>query len=382
MESGFLHLAYFVASVLFILGLRDLTHPDTARRGTNLAAIGMLIAVVGTLAHNDIVDYKLIAAGLILGSLIGIPMGLKIPMTMMPERIALSHAFGGLAVALVGVAEFVREHGTLDAFHMSATGFEVLFGAITFTGSLMAFGKLNGSIPGKPITFPGQNAVTGLLMAACIGIVIYLIGAPGNFGLFYGVLAMALLLGILLVLPIGGADMPVVICLLNSYAGLAACASGFALSNPVLIVTGSLDGGSGFILAMVMSKAMNRSFTNVLFGAFGSDSSSAAVATTGKTAAVNQATVEEAVEVLKYADNIIVVPIGGAVAIGEALGEEIHNDDEPYYSNNGSNQHRVKFPVDESGSVRLIARTDLGEDLQRRLKIRITIADLREFAEV
>jgi len=310
--------AYFVASVLFILGLRDLTHPDTARRGTNLAAVGMLIAVVGTLAHQDIVSWWLILGGLVLGTAIGVPMGLKIPMTMMPERIALSHCFGGLAVALVGVAEFVRHDGQLDAMHMSATGFEVFFGAVTFTGSLMAFGKLNGSLPGKPTTFPMQNVITGLAGIACVAMTMYLIVNPGNVVVFYGLFALSLLLGVLIVLPIGGADMPVVICLLNSYAGLAACASGFALSNPVLIVTGSLDGGSGFILAMVMSKAMNRSFTNVLFGAFGSDAAAGTSAVGGASnAAVNAATVEEAVDLFKYADSVIVVP-GYGMAVAQA----------------------------------------------------------------
>ncbi|HYE76742.1 MAG TPA: NAD(P)(+) transhydrogenase (Re/Si-specific) subunit beta [bacterium] len=318
--QGIAGIAYFIASMLFILGLRDLTHPDTARRGTNLAAIGMLVAVVGTLAGTGIVNPLYIAIGLALGTLIGIPMGLKIPMTMMPERIALSHAFGGLAVSLVGIGEYVRHAGELqklDAFHMGAISFEVILGALTFTGSLMAFGKLAGILPGKPTTFPGQNAITALALGSTALMAIYLVFNPGASALFYAIFVLGLLAGVLLVLPIGGADMPVVICLLNSYAGLAASASGFALSNPVLIITGALDGGSGFILAMAMSKAMNRSFTNVLFGAFGAETATGAAGGAGAAANVNTATVEEAADIMKYSDSVIVVP-GYGMAVAQA----------------------------------------------------------------
>ncbi|KAF0243468.1 MAG: hypothetical protein FD180_3358 [Planctomycetota bacterium] len=319
--------AYLAASFLFIYGIVSLTHPDRARRGNTMAALGMLLAVAGTLVVQGL-SYEWIAGGILLGSIIGVPMGLKIPMTKMPERIALSHAFGGLAVALVGVIYYIHEsgfaaHGEVDRFHMGAVGFEVLMGAITFTGSLMAFGKLQGFLPGKPTVFPMQNAITFVALLSAAAMVVFLVARPASISIgvadtvFYITLGVAFVLGVLLVLPIGGADMPVVICLLNSYAGLAASASGFALDNKVLIICGALDGGSGFILAMVMSKAMNRSFANVLFGAFGSDAGPAKSATGGKAANVNEASVEDASELLKNAGSLIVVP-GYGMAVAQA----------------------------------------------------------------
>ncbi len=313
MRPQLIHVAYLVASFCFVMGLRGLTHPNSARRGTLLAAVGMLVAVVGTLLHREIVRYEWIAGGIVLGTLIGIPMGLWIPMTKMPERIALSHSFGGLAVALVGVVEYIRHGGHLATFQMTATGFEVLLGALTFTGSLMAFGKLQGILPGRPLTFPLQNAVTLSALAAAVGMVLYLVFRPEAYTIFYAMFGLSFLLGILLVLPIGGADMPVVICLLNSYAGLAAAASGFALDNNILIICGALDGGSGFVLAILMSRAMNRSFTNVLFGAFGTEAVGLAEPPKGAGAAVNEATVEEAAEIMRAASSVIVVPGYGMV---------------------------------------------------------------------
>ena len=324
----------FVASMLFLIGMRMLTKPESARRGMQAAVVGMVLGVIGTLLHRDIVHYHWIIGGLVVGTVIGIPMGLLIPMTKMPERIALSHAGGGLAVALVGIAHFYT-HGTVEGrFAIGAISFEVLMGAITFTGSLMAFGKLQGFLPGKPTTFPGQNALNFLLMGGCFVALITLVvmagppdaasllkgelASPAATTIFYIMAGVAFLLGILLVMPIGGADMPVVICLLNSYAGLAASASGFALDNNVLIICGALDGGSGFILAMIMSKAMNRSFANVLFGAFGSDASAAAGATTGaKGGTVREGTVEDAAELLKIAQSVIIVP-GYGMAVAQA----------------------------------------------------------------
>jgi NAD(P) transhydrogenase subunit beta len=306
----------FVASMLFIFGLRGLSRADTARRGMQMAAFGMLVAVVGTLLHERIVRYEWIAGGLVVGTVIGIPMGLWIPMTKMPERIALSHAFGGLAVALVGVAEYTTHFHGLTRFDAGAVGFEVLLGAVTFTGSLMAFGKLQGILPGRPQTFAGQNVLNFLLLAVAAALLVLLVLHPGMETAFLVLAGMGLLLGVLLVLPIGGADMPVVICLLNSYAGLAAAATGFALDSPVLIVCGSLDGGSGFILALIMSKAMNRSFRNVLFGAFG-----AVVQTPGAggkaDVAVREGSVEDAAELLKAAGSVIFVP-GYGMAVAQA----------------------------------------------------------------
>ncbi len=310
-------LTLFVASLLFILGLRGLSHPSSARRGMMMAAVGMLIAVVGTLLHRRIVSYEWIAGGLVVGTVIGVPMGLWIPMTKMPERIALSHAFGGLAVALVGIAEYINYHGELSRFATGAVGFEVLLGAITFTGSLMAFGKLQGILPGRPQTFPGQNAINFILIGACVVMLGILIARPGLQPVFAALAGAGFLLGVLLVVPIGGADMPVVICLLNSYAGLAAAATGFALENPVLIVCGSLDGGSGFILAHIMSKAMNRSFQNVIFGAFGAEAGGPAAAGGKPGAPVREGTVEDAAELLKIAGSVIVAP-GYGMAVAQA----------------------------------------------------------------
>jgi NAD(P) transhydrogenase subunit beta len=281
-----------------------------------MAAIGMLIAIIGTLINQQIIEYHWIAIGLVVGTVVGIPMGLWIPMTKMPERIALSHAFGGLAVALVGVFIY-HVAAQLDKLHMGATGFEVLMGAVTFTGSLMAAGKLQGLIPGKPITFPGQNFVTVGLMVALVGGIVFMVFSPDSSAVFYCLVGLSFVLGVLLVLPIGGADMPVVICLMNSYAGLAASASGFALENNVLIICGALDGGSGFILALLMSKAMNRSFTNVLFGAFGTEATAPGTTQAKEGQKVNQVTVEEAAEVLKSAGSVIVVP-GYGMAVAQA----------------------------------------------------------------
>ncbi|MBI2341022.1 MAG: NAD(P)(+) transhydrogenase (Re/Si-specific) subunit beta [Deltaproteobacteria bacterium] len=318
MKLQLIYLAYFASTVLFIVGLRGLTKPDAARRGIILAGVGMLVAIVGTLLHRDIITYQWIIVGLIVGTIIGIPMGLWIPMTKMPERIALSHAFGGLAVALVGVAEYIRHAvmaGHITQFTMGALGFEVFFGTVTFTGSLMAFGKLQGILSGRPQTFKGQNTLTLALLAACLGFVVWLIFSPYLSGLFYTVVGVGLLLGILLVVPIGGADMPVVICLMNSYAGLAASASGFALDNNILIICGALDGGSGFLLAMIMSKAMNRSFGNVLFGAFGQVEQTSAA--TGGSKPVKSFTVEDAAEFLKQASSVVIVP-GYGMAVAQA----------------------------------------------------------------
>jgi NAD(P) transhydrogenase subunit beta len=318
----FTQLCYLVASIAFIQGLRDLGSAETARRGIRIAELGMLLAVIGTLLHHEIVTYQWIIIGLAIGSLIGTVMALKIPMTKMPERIALSHAFGGLAVALVGVSEYIKHygHGSTEAMNMLqivGTGLEVFLGSLTFTGSLMAFGKLQGILPGKPITFPGVNAFNGaLIIGGVVGVALF-IYQPTTALVFYSLIALGLLLGVTLVLPIGGADMPVVICLLNSYAGLAASATGFALQNNVLIICGALDGGSGFILGMVMSKAMNRSFANVVFGAFGAVDETAQARATGTGPAPNEATVDDAVEILRAARSMIVIP-GYGMAVSQA----------------------------------------------------------------
>jgi NAD(P) transhydrogenase subunit beta len=313
-------LCYLAASILFILGLQGLGSPERARRGVLLAEIGMVLAVAGTLLRHEVVTYQWIIAGVLIGAAIGTYISLKIPMTMMPERIAFSHAFGGLAVALVGISEYwhLREVGeTMNTLQMTATGLEVLLGAITFTGSLVAFGKLQGFLPGRPLTFKGQNAFNLVLAVVAVALVLWLVFNPTAFAAFCILAGLALVIGVSLVMPIGGADMPVVICLLNSYAGLAAAATGFSLRNNVLIICGALDGGSGFILGMMMSKAMNRSFSNVLFGAFGSVTAGPAAAGALPGRAPNQASVEDAVEVLRAARSVIVVP-GYGMAVSQA----------------------------------------------------------------
>ncbi len=307
--------SYLAASVLFILGLRGLTHPDRARRGMQLAALGMLLAIVGTLLHHQIVRYDWIVAGLVLGSVIGYPLGMWVPMTAMPQRIAISHMFGALAATLVGVAEYYsRGHGAgVPRGQMAALAFEVMFGSLTITGSFMAFGKLQEILPGAPVTFRGQNVLSLALFAAMAALGAWLVVDPVRPAAFYAMVGLGLLFGVSLVLPIGGADMPVVISLLNSYAGLASAATGFAIDNNVLIIAGALDGASGFILSVIMSRAMNRSFRNVLFGAFGAPQPAAARAAEART--VRSITAEDAAIQLAWARKVIVVPgYGMAVA--------------------------------------------------------------------
>jgi NAD(P) transhydrogenase subunit beta len=324
----FVQVAYIAASAAFILGLRGLTKPDTARRGMQLAALGMLLAVIGTLLNHQIISYDLIIIGLVIGTAIGLPMGLLVPMTAMPQRIAISHMFGALAVTLVGIAEFLHYRdvpGGPGVIKMVALGFETVFGALTITGSFMAFGKLQGFISGRPITFPGQKIINAAIFIGAIGLWIYLIatqsGGPAASGdngiLLFGLMTLlALVIGVTLVLPIGGADMPVVVSLLNSYAGLAASATGFAIGNNVLIVAGALDGASGFILSILMSKAMNRSFANVLFGAFGGEVAAASTKSSeGLT--TRSVSAEDAAMRIGYARNVIIIP-GYGMAVAQA----------------------------------------------------------------
>jgi len=315
--NPWLLLSYLVASLCFIMALQGLSSPTHARRGNLLGSFGMLVAVVATLAFNEILTFRWIAIGLIVGSAIGAAMSVWIPMTKMPERIALSHAFGGLAAALVGVSEYHHLGANIDRFTMGALGLEVFFGFLTFTGSLMAFGKLQGLITGAPLTYKGQNATNITMFFGALVLLVILIVNPGQHLLFYLMGAIGLAVGVLAVLPIGGADMPVVISLLNSYAGLAAAATGFALNNYVLIIAGALDGTSGFLLSMKMSQAMNRSFANVLFGAFGGKPVEAGAGGATGAANYNLATVEDAVGVLSAAQSVIVVP-GYGMAVSQA----------------------------------------------------------------
>lgn len=316
--SHILRYAYIVSAVLFILGLKGLSHPRWARKGMFAAEFGMVMAVVGTLFHPQIVEYGWIGIGLLIGTLVGGGMGLWIPMTAVPQRTALSHSLGALAATLVGISEYVRHHGALDRVLMTAIGFEVVIGGLTFTGSLMAAAKLQGLLPGAPITYKGQNVSNVALFLAMAGALVSLVVWPGASPLFYLMVGLALLFGLLLVIPIGAADMPVVISLLNSYAGLADAAMGFVLMNKIQIITGSLDGTSGFLLSLLMCRAMNRSAINVLFGAFGKvePGEQQAAADEGK-GSVRSIGPEETAVLFEDARSVIIVP-GYGMAVAQA----------------------------------------------------------------
>ena len=315
METIFIELSYLLASILFILGLKGLSHPETAKRGMHLAEFGMLMAIIGTLLHHHIVSYTWIIAGLSIGSLIGLAMGLWVPMTAMPQRTALSHAFGAFAAALVGISEYYRHGGHLGKIEMSALGFEVMFGSLTTIGSLLAFAKLQGLVRGTPMTYKGQNIFNMSMLAVTVGLFIYLIFVPGSMPLFFAMAGLAFVFGLLLVMPIGSADMPVVMSLLNSYAGLASAATGFVLDNNVLIIAGTLDGFSGFILSILMCRAMNRSITNVLFGAFGS--AATAAGGTDHEGSMREVGLDDIATQLAYANKVVFVP-GYGLATAQA----------------------------------------------------------------
>jgi NAD(P) transhydrogenase subunit beta len=309
-----IELVYLVASALFILSLKWMSSPVTARRGVRAGEIGMLLAIAGTLLTRGMVDYKWIAIALVIGSGIGIPLGL-VQMTAVPQRTALSHAFGAFCVTLVGSAEFYLRSPNIPKFTMSVLSMEVILGGLTFTGSLMAAGKLQEILPQRPITYKGQNFVNLLLLAISIGVDVYLVLHPEARQLFPLIVAIPLLFGVFMVIPIGGADMPTVISLLNSYAGLSAAAMGFVLDSKLLIIAGALDGSSGLILSVIMSKAMNRSFTNVIFGAFGQVQTSATTVGEAKTA--RSASAEEAAGILAAANRVVIVP-GYGMAVAQA----------------------------------------------------------------
>ena len=309
-----IEIIYLIASALFILSLKWMSSPATARHGILAGEIGMVLAIGGTLLHHGIVDYKWIIIALVLGSGIGIPLGM-VQMTAVPQRTALSHAFGALCVTLVGTAEFYLRTPNVPKFMMSVLSMEVILGGLTFTGSLMAAGKLQEILPQRPITYKGQNFVNLLLFLVALGSAVYLVLHPEAKIFFPIIVGVSLIFGILLVIPIGGADMPTVISLLNSYAGLSAAAMGFVLDSKLLIIAGALDGSSGLILSIIMSKAMNRSFTNVLFGAFGQVQASAAAGQEAKP--VRSATPEEAAAILLAANKVVIVP-GYGMAVAQA----------------------------------------------------------------
>ena len=308
----FIQTSYLAAAGLFILSLKWMSAPSTARRGVLAGEVGMLVAIIGTLLRHEVVNYQWIMIAFVVGSAIGVPLAYLMPMTAVPQRTALSHAFGALASALIGTAEFYRE--TPHGFVTVALVVETLLGFLTFTGSLMAFGKLQEILPTRPMVYRGQNVINLVLfgVAAAMGIALML--HPESTWMFPIFACLSLLFGVMLIVPIGGADMPTVIALLNSYAGLSASAMGFALDNKLLIIAGALDGSSGLILAIIMCRAMNRSFSNVLFGAFGQVQASAAKA---EERTVRSASAEEAAEMLDSARLVIVVP-GYGLAVAQA----------------------------------------------------------------
>jgi H+-translocating NAD(P) transhydrogenase subunit beta len=316
MNEHLIQLSYFVAAVLFILSLRWLNHPRTARRGVAAGVAGMTAAIVGTLLAPEIVDYKWIGVALVVGTALGIPLS-RVALTAVPQRTALSHAFGGLAAGLVGTAKYIMwlQQGQLTRFRVAAIVLEVILGFLTFTGSLMAAGKLMEIVPTRPITYRNQNLVNLSLLALAVVAGLYL----AFFNLAYwpayaAIVALSLIFGVLLIIPIGGADMPTVISLLNSYAGLSAVAMGFVLQNKLLIIAGALDGSSGLILSIIMCKAMNRSFTNVLFGAFGQVQATAAA---GEAKTVKSATPQDVADILTNADRVVIIP-GYGMAVAQA----------------------------------------------------------------
>jgi NAD(P) transhydrogenase subunit beta len=309
-----IEVAYLIATALFVLSLKWMSSPSTARRGVLAGEIGMLLAIVGTLFHHEIVDYKWIAIALVLGSIIGTALG-RVQMTAVPQRTALSHAFGALCVTLVGTAEYYLQAPEVPPFTMAVLAAEVILGSLTFTGSLMAAGKLQEILPQRPITYKGQNFVNLGLLALSVAVAVFMVFRPDQTEVFHVLLVIPMVFGILMIIPIGGADMPTVISLLNSYAGLSASAMGFVLDNKLLIVAGALDGASGLILSINMSKAMNRSFTNVLFGAFGQEQTK--VAAGGEAPPVKSATAEEAAVILSAANRVVIVP-GYGMAVAQA----------------------------------------------------------------
>jgi len=310
----YLDFAYIAAVVLFILSLKFLSSPTTARWGVLAGEIGAALAVIATLFNPEVAQYKWILIPLIIGAGVGIPLGM-VHMTAVPQRTALSHALGALSAAMIGIAEYYVGTAPVTRFQMGEIALEVIIGSLTFTGSLIAAGKLQEILPQRPIVYRGQNIVSLSVLAAALVLAVALVMNPAHSLLFPIMVIVALIFGVLLVTPIGGADMPTVISLLNSYAGFSAALLGFVLNSKVLVVAGALDGSSGFILSVIMCKAMNRSFTNVMFGAFGQVQASAG----GKQEAkpVRSATPEEAAAILAAANKVVVVP-GYGMAVAQA----------------------------------------------------------------
>ncbi|MEW5979067.1 MAG: NAD(P)(+) transhydrogenase (Re/Si-specific) subunit beta [Acidobacteriota bacterium] len=314
-----IEIAYLLSAFLFAAGLKMLSSPVSARRGNAISAAGMLLTVIVTLLHHEVISYQWIIVGIVIGSGIGTVTALRVPMTAMPEMVAIFNGFGGLASLLVGWEEYHRKQ-SLETFTAATIFLAVLIGGITFTGSVVAWAKLKeikvaGVRLGKPLLFSGQQVVNSLLLgAAVLGGVLYSLQPAENYPLLLGMVAVSFVLGVLAVIPIGGADMPVVVSLLNSYSGLAACAAGFVIFNNILIVAGALVGASGIILTNIMCKAMNRSLTNVLFSGFGSAAVKTGQATQGE---VKPVSAEDAYVMLEAASSVVFVP-GYGLAVAQA----------------------------------------------------------------
>ena len=318
--SHFVQYAYIISAAMFILSLKWMNSPATSRRGVAIGSLGMLLAVVGTLTGfpglmngESVHNWSWIIVAMAIGAAVGVPIAYIMPMTAVPQRTAMSHACGALAAALVGTAEFYRDPNQ-PKYVLVALMIETLLGFLTFTGSLMAMGKLQEVLPQRPITYKNQNIINLGLFTIAAALGVRLVFVPTDMWIFPVFAGLALLFGVLLIIPIGGADMPTVIALLNSYAGLSACTMGFALGNNLLVVAGALDGSSGLILSIIMCKAMNRSFTNVLFGAFGQIRTSHAQA---QQRPYRSASAEEAASILEAAGSVIIVP-GYGLAVAQA----------------------------------------------------------------
>ena len=310
---------YLLSSVLFIFGIKRLSHPRTARSGNLIASMGMLIAIVTTLVVSDSLSYERIGIGIIIGTIIGAFFAARVEMTQMPQMVAIFNGFGGIASALVAAAEFVNASKSFpygETFTYSTISLSLFIGTLTFTGSFIAFGKLQGFVSGKPIVFPGQQLINGLIASSIIGLAVYLVLFPNDLNYFYLLIAMSAVIGITLTIPIGGADMPVVISLLNSYSGIAAASTGFVLDNNALIISGALVGASGLILTNIMCKGMNRSLANIIFGAVGLEQDTRSDGE-AKEINIKSYSTEEAAMIFDTAEKIIVVP-GYGIAVAQA----------------------------------------------------------------
>ena len=307
---------YVFSSVLFIFGIKRLSHPKTARSGNFIASMGMLIAIVTTLLANSNISIELVAIGIIIGTIIGSFFAIRVEMTQMPQMVAIFNGFGGIASALIAAAEFLNPGDILSTFNLATISLSVFVGTLTFTGSFIAFGKLQGFVSGQPIVFPGQQFINALIGITILGLAIYITTAPDQINIFYILIAASALIGIALTIPIGGADMPVVISLLNSYSGIAASSTGFVLNNNALIISGALVGASGLILTNIMCKGMNRSLANVIFGAVGLDQGSSSDGE-DKQINIKSYSTEEAAMIFDAAEKIIIVP-GYGLAVAQA----------------------------------------------------------------